>query len=295
MESEMKEINLLLVDDEEEFRTATSQALKRRGFRVSQAKNGEAAIGMITSGAFDIVVLDLRMPKKDGIETLVEIRSSNKTLPVIILTGHGALDDAMAGIQLGIVDFIQKPVDIDVLSARIRALLAEQRKKPLREKTLWELMENPAQFQRVYSDQCLGEVLPIMVASIATSTVGENTEQGRRVVLVFNRADQFQGCLEIGNLLSAVLPEALKDSPYASYLTGMFVAQCKLIRQRTASDYMEENHTVEVDASLMEALHIMVETRRSYLPVVQNGALVGVLRESDLLAEVLEMVNSGMG
>ncbi|MBU1495221.1 MAG: response regulator, partial [Actinobacteria bacterium] len=93
----MEIIKLLLVDDEDEFREATAQVLERRGFQVAQADSGEKALQEISASLPQIVILDLRMEGMDGIATLQEIRKTHPKLPVIILTGHGAFEDAIAG------------------------------------------------------------------------------------------------------------------------------------------------------------------------------------------------------
>ena len=115
MAKDLENLKLLLVDDEDDFRLATSTTLKRRGFEVEEAANGEEALACIKQKRPDIVLLDMKMPGMSGIETLKEIRAIDANLPVIILTGHGDYDSAMAGIKLEIVDFLQKPVDVDQL------------------------------------------------------------------------------------------------------------------------------------------------------------------------------------
>ena len=89
MAAESTAIPLLLVDDEEDFRRAARTTLERRGFSVTEAASGEEALETIRRDRPEIIVLDLKMPGLDGIETLKEIRKLDKALPVIILTGHG--------------------------------------------------------------------------------------------------------------------------------------------------------------------------------------------------------------
>ena len=86
----MQEIDLLIVDDEADFRRAVSRALSRRGFRVSEADTGQRALEIVRASPPDIMVLDLRMPGMDGIETLRRLRLENEDLPVIIQADEGA-------------------------------------------------------------------------------------------------------------------------------------------------------------------------------------------------------------
>ena len=98
-----KAIRILLVDDETEFRDAAGQALRRQGFQVSEAGSGEHALELLPADRPDLVILDLKMGGMDGIATLTEIRKIDPDLPVLILTGHGRYEHALAGIQMGVV------------------------------------------------------------------------------------------------------------------------------------------------------------------------------------------------
>jgi len=286
----MKKIDLLLVDDEREFRVATSRALIRRGFEVRQADSGEQALQVIAAAPPDIVILDLRMPGIGGIEALKQLREGGQELPVVILTGQGTLDDAVAGIRLGIVDFVKKPVDVDQLSYRVHELVQQGGKAKLRERSVAELMVPASSYRRVYSDQTFREVIREIRVSLAQIFSGEVAEQGHRSVLVYDRSDRFVGVLTLNDMLAHVLPAVLRGSPYASYLTGMFIAQCKLIGDAPITELIERRKAIDIDAPLMEALNTMVTERLINLPVVNNGDLVGVLRDKDLLYEVANLV-----
>lgn len=120
-------IRLLLVDDEEEFLLATSQALGRRGFAVSVAPNGVTALEKISKESFDIVVLDVKMPDIDGIEVFNQIRNRLAELPVLLLTGHPSISDAFQTSKQGIADYLSKPIDIDELANRAREAVAKAR------------------------------------------------------------------------------------------------------------------------------------------------------------------------
>jgi DNA-binding response OmpR family regulator len=282
----MKEIALLLVDDEAEFREATARALQRRGFRVLQAESGERALEQIRSEPPDIVVLDLKMEGMDGIDTLTRIRELQRGLPVIILTGHGSFDDVLQGMNLNIVDFLQKPVDVERLAALVRRLLSEGRQTRLRERTIGELMVPVDSYRRVYGDQPVREVIVELREALFQKVTGKVAEQGHRSVLVFDRQENFLGCLRITDLIDLVLPAFLRDSPYASYFTGMFLAQCKTVGNQPVSEVLGSQPTVEIDAPLMEAVYLMVGNYLINLPVTRDGELVGVLRDKDLLMEI---------
>lgn len=116
MESGEYTIKLLLVDDELEFLAATARALSRRGFQVTQAPSGSTALETLRKGSVDVVVLDMKMPGIDGEELFGIIRRRWPHLPVIMLTGHGTVQQAFRTSKDGIYDYLAKPCEIDLLA-----------------------------------------------------------------------------------------------------------------------------------------------------------------------------------
>lgn len=294
MRESEKAIRVLVVDDEEDFRAAARTVLRRRGFDVTEAPSGERALEIVRSDPPDIVLLDLKMEGLDGISTLEGIRQVEPELPVLILTGHGGFEDAMAGIKLDIADFVQKPVKMELLAERIRKLLQGGNGAPLREKTIGELMVPVSSYKRLYEDQTLEEAIEALFDSLFLNVLGRDEEKGHRSILVFDRSERFVGVVRLEDVLNAAIPPFLRRSPYASYFTGMFLAQCKVtgkIRVSELAMEMEaEKPTVDVNAPLMEAVHLMASRHVVNLPVVKDGELVGVLRDKDLLIEIARYV-----
>ncbi len=129
MSKSTKKIRLLLVDDEEEFLTASSRALDRRGFEVDVAPNGVTALEMVGKSEFDVVVLDVKMPDIDGTEIFRQIHETQPDLPVILLTGHGSIDDAFQTSKNGVADYLTKPIDMDELATRIHEVVGKARRQ----------------------------------------------------------------------------------------------------------------------------------------------------------------------
>jgi DNA-binding NtrC family response regulator len=113
-------IRLLLVDDEQEFLEAIEPGLVHRGFEVTTARDGRSALNLLSSHSFDVVVLDVKMPGIDGIDTFREIKRAAPTLPVIILTGHGHIDQAFEAVKEGIYEYLTKPCDVRDLARTAR-------------------------------------------------------------------------------------------------------------------------------------------------------------------------------
>ena len=112
-------IKLLLVDDEEEFVTTLAERLEIRDLDVTTLLSGEEAADLVEEQDFDVVVLDVLMPGKDGIETLREIKSVKPLTEVIMLTGHATVETAIEGMKLGAFDYLIKPVDLKDLVEKI--------------------------------------------------------------------------------------------------------------------------------------------------------------------------------
>jgi DNA-binding response OmpR family regulator len=115
-------VNVLLVEDEDRIASFVEKGLGTRGFDVRRVVTGGAALGAI-SDETDIVVLDLGLPDMDGLDVLRILREAWASLPVVILTARGDIDDRVAGLDLGADDYVPKPFAIDELAARLRARL----------------------------------------------------------------------------------------------------------------------------------------------------------------------------
>ena len=112
-------IRLLLVDDEDGFREAIARRLGKRGIATLQAASGEACLELLANTPMDVVVLDVRMPGMNGLETLKAIKKRCDSTQVILLTGNVAVADGIEGIKSGAFDYLTKPVEIDHLFNKI--------------------------------------------------------------------------------------------------------------------------------------------------------------------------------
>lgn len=119
--------SLLVVDDEQGVRDMMAFALSRRGFNVETAEGGLAAIEALRRRRFDLAITDLKMPGMDGVETLSALHALDPDLGVIILTGYGTIDTAVACLKLGAFDYLQKPFEMEELAALLQKALEERR------------------------------------------------------------------------------------------------------------------------------------------------------------------------
>lgn len=114
-------LRVLLVDDEAAFVDLLAKRLGNRGLDAKCVYNGRDAVDMLSKEKdFDVVILDMKMPGKDGMETLKEIKQIKPNLEVIILTGHATLDSAVEGLKMDAFDYMTKPIDIELLVNKLR-------------------------------------------------------------------------------------------------------------------------------------------------------------------------------
>jgi DNA-binding response OmpR family regulator len=116
----MEKFKVLIVDDEEDFLETIVKRLQARSIEVTGAESGYKALELINDGNFDVVILDVKMPGLDGIETLREMKKKKPLVEVIMLTGHASVESGIQGMQLGAFDYVMKPVALDELLEKMR-------------------------------------------------------------------------------------------------------------------------------------------------------------------------------
>lgn len=115
-------MKLLLAEDTTDLNRVITAGLVHSGFEVDQAYDGEEALEYIQNNGYDVIILDIMMPKKDGLEVLREIRSVNIVTPVLMLTAKSEIDDRVEGLDAGADDYLTKPFAMKELFARVRAM-----------------------------------------------------------------------------------------------------------------------------------------------------------------------------
>jgi len=110
---------VLLVDDEKDFIEMLSLRLKEVGEKITVAYSGQEGLDALEKADIDVVILDIKMPGMDGIETLSEIKKKYPLVEVIMLTGHGSTETAVQGMKLGAFDYLMKPADFNDLTAKL--------------------------------------------------------------------------------------------------------------------------------------------------------------------------------
>jgi CheY-like chemotaxis protein len=292
-----RKIKVLMVDDEAQFRATTERILTRRGFDTLLAGSGEEAIDKLREDP-DVVVLDIKMPGMDGHETLREIKNRKPDLPVIMLTGHGALPSALEAREKGAYDYLTKPCDIDTLATKIIEASKFEKSEDVRtEKSLREVMIPIEEYTTLNQESTVKEAIDKLresfYAKVSTSRI---METGHRSILVVDDRGEIMGILAIIDLLRAVMPAYL-DAPKPStadniqysplFWHNMFQREVLRLSGKKIKNVMSPAPgTIDADANLMEAAYTMITHNKRRLTIIDSGKVIGIIREQDLFFEI---------
>jgi len=157
---------ILVVDDEASIRRTLREILEYEEYTVDEAVDGEEALARLRENRYDLVLLDIKMPKKDGMEVLAEISEDSPDIPVVMISGHGTIETAVEATKLGAFDFIEKPPDLNRLlvtlrNAMDRSSLATQNQRM--RQTIVEYQE--------------GDITPILGSSAAIRRIKDTVER----------------------------------------------------------------------------------------------------------------------
>lgn len=148
---EAMDIDLLIVDDETDFRESATRYFERIGFRVDSAEDGEEALNVTTNKNFDVVILDIHMPGMSGIEVLKKLMERDPPPKVIMLTGGGTIENAVESIKLGAYDFLTKPTKLEDL-ARLVQRACDSSKLEKENRQLKEIVRRQAKQSEMIGD-----------------------------------------------------------------------------------------------------------------------------------------------
>ena len=292
-----QKIKVLMVDDEKQFRATTKKILDRRGFETIMAGSGGEAIEKLSEKP-DVVVLDVKMPGMDGHQALKEIKKHSPDLPVIMLTGHGAVPSAREALVEGAFDYLAKPCDIEILASKISdAYQHGERVIPREEKRVVDVMIPIEEYTTLRGTQTIKEAIKALRESFASKvSTSRIMETGHRSILVFDEKGKAQGILAITDLIEATMPaylsapkpsmaDSIQYSPM--FWKGMFTREIRTLAKKKIKDVMSSAPlTIAGEASLMEAAYLLFTQKARRLAVESSGKVVGVIREQDLFFEI---------
>jgi len=296
-----KNIRVMMVDDEEQFRSTTSKILTRRGYETTVAESGEAAIEILREYDQDVVVLDVKMPGMDGHEALREIKKIDPKVQVIMLTGHGTMDSAKASLKDEAFDYLNKPCDMDLLASKINDAFNAAGKGRKEEKRAGDIMIPIEEYTTIQANATISEGIASLKQSfenaVSTSRI---METGHRSIMVFDAGENLVGILSILDLIRAIRPAYLSapkpsmaDSMQYStmFWSGLFTTQTKTLVKKRIEDVMSEAPlSVDEDTNLMEVANLLYTEKRRRMAVTKKDKVVGVVREQELFFEMARIL-----
>jgi len=296
---------VLMVDDENQLCASFTKHLSKRGFNAMTASSGEEAIEIIKTQPPDVIVLDLKLPGMDGLETLSHIKRILPQARIIMFTGHGSEDTAKTALERGADDLLMKPCDLNLLTARINDLLTRktEKKKKKPEKRAGDIMIPIKDYTTVDEDQTIKEAVDALLISFKGLRASNRImETGHRSVLVFDKGKNLVGILGIRNLIKHIRPsyllkpmpsmaDSIKFSPI--FWPGLFHDQVDQMAKRKVNEIMSPSPpSVNEDANLMELANLMHDLNVRRLVVKHEGKVTGIIREQELFFEMAESMSS---
>ncbi|MFZ5569208.1 MAG: response regulator [Thermodesulfobacteriota bacterium] len=286
-------IKILMVDDESKFRETTQKILNRKGFNTILAADGTEALTKLDENP-DVVILDIKMPGMDGHSVLKEIKNRKPDIPVIMLTGHGALPSAEDAYVSGAFDYLSKPCDIELLTDRIKDACHQKGRKVNEEETLVKHVMVPfEEYTTIQETGSVREAVAKLRASFFSKlSTSRLMETGHRSVLVMDNQNKVVGILTIIDLMEAIMPrylsapkpsmaDSIEFSPM--FWKGMFSREVEKIADKQVHEIMSPvPQEIDANANLMEASYMMIKSKNRRLVVVEGGKPAGIIREQDL-------------
>ena len=274
-----QKIRVLLVDDEEQFVKNMARILKVRGFDVFTAFSGYEAVDAIEAGGeFDVVVLDVKMPGMDGVDTLKEIKKRLPDTQVIMLTGHATLSSGTQAMREGAYDYLMKPCDIEDLTEKLRDAYEVESIK--RHPVLWtrQSVEEVTlrSFKKLKSEDPVINALKIFDTKTGKMVVEE--------VYIQDHEDRLIGIVTKKDLLH----EAQNANPEISLDWNRVMENPKLLPPLTLGQVMRPDRpiTASPEESLIQTAQRMITNNVRCMPVVKDGKVHGIVRMQDILQYV---------
>ena len=274
---------LLIVDDDRTFRLSTAALLRQDGYEVAEAADGSEAMEKLKAGRFDLILLDLRMPGLDGIGMVEVLRKWGHDTPILMISGYGTVDTAVDALHTGADDFLTKPVEPAVLSARVEALLA-------RRPTLEGPETRPGGIiGRSGAIRSVLEVVERVAPTDATVLITGETGTGKELVAraIHERSERAEGPFVAVNC--AALAEGLLESELFGHERGAFTGA---VRQRKGHFQAAEGGTLLLD----EIGDVSPALQHRLLRVLQERELtpVGSVRPVSVDVRVVAATNKDL-
>ena len=277
---------ILLVEDEASIRRVLGSILSEedKSYEVTEASNGQEAMEKIRETAYDLVLCDIKMPKKDGLEVLLEAKALYPTLRVVMISGHGDLETAVQAMKMGAFDYIAKPPDLNRLLTTVRnALMTPQSQEEEKPKATGKTTK-----KTTTSDIMIGESAPIqkikaMIEKVAPTDVrvlitGPNGSGKELVARALHQGSEraTQPMVEVN---CAAIPSELIESELFGHIKGSFTSA---VKDRVGKFEAADKGTIFLD----EIGDMSLSAQAKVLRALQEKKITKVGSEKDISVDV---------
>ncbi len=272
---------VLIVDDEASIRRTLSEILKFQNYTVDEAGDGIEALAKIKKNCYDIVILDIKMPKMDGIETLERIQDINPDLPVVMISGHGNIDTAVEAVKKGAFDYISKPPDLNRLLITIKNAMDKSNliteTKQLKQRTTKVRVEQLVGNSEKMND--IKETIKRVAPSDARVLITGDNGTGKELVAKWIHAYSSRGDKPWVEVNCAAIPSELIESELFGHEKGAFTSA---VKQRIGKFELANNGTIFLD----EIGDMSLSAQAKVLRALQENRISRVGGDKDISVDV---------
>jgi len=271
--------HILIVDDEEDIRASLKRVLEYEGMGFDEAASGPEALQRIEAGDPDAVLLDIKLPRMDGLEVLAEVRRRRPELPVIMISGHGTIATAVEATRLGAFDFIEKPLESERVlltlrnAVQQRQLREENRDLRLAVEERFRIVGDSAALQKV--QEGIARCAPTKASVLITGESGTGKELAARAI--HRNSPYSDGPFVKVNC--AAIPDELIESELFGHVKGSFTGAMK---DQTGKFVRADGGTILLD----EVGDMSSKAQAKVLRVLQDGEVEPVGAAATLHVDV---------
>ncbi len=222
---------ILIADDEENIRMVLREGLRREGYEVEEADDGQAALDAVEKESFSLAILDVKMPKVDGIQALERIRRIDPSLPCVMITAHGGRKIALEAIRLGAYDYFEKPFEMQELRIVVKRALERHAlqqqvhalEEQLRSKdTFNDIIGNSEEMRKVFD-----LISRVMVTDVSVLIAGESGT-GKELIAEAIHYNGARASKPLQKINCAAIPETLLESELFGHEMGAFTGATRM-------------------------------------------------------------------
>ena len=271
--------NILVIDDERSIRSTLADILSFEKYKVDVASDGREGLNAITSGKFDLVLCDIKMPEIDGMEVLRQVVASERDIPVVMISGHADIKSAVECIKFGAFDFIEKPIDLNRLLITVKNaldkgnLVAQTRTLKKKVENKFRMIGTSAGIERVRD--LIARVAPTDARVLITGSNGTGKEVVARMIHAQSRRSQ----APLVEVNCAAIPSELIESELFGHEKGSFTSA---VKQRIGKFEQADGGTLFLD----EIGDMSLAAQTKVLRALQEGEITRVGSEKSIHVDV---------